>query len=71
VSNSVIPFPANSQSGPSALLTREQVGTAAAIYLRVKFELKQFDGVDEAFADEHAYAARESYIRQCYAGRAR
>lgn len=53
------------------MLTREQVGTAAAIYLRVKFELRQFDDVDEDFAAEHAHAARESYIRQCYAGRAK
>jgi hypothetical protein len=69
--NSVIPFPANSQPEPSSVLTRDRVGTAAAIYLRVKFELMQFDGVDEDFASEHAYAARESYIRQCLAGRAK
>jgi hypothetical protein len=70
LSNSVIPFPGNNQPGPGTL-TREQVGTAAAIYLRVKFELRQFDDVDEDFASQHAYSAREAYIRQCYAGRAR
>jgi hypothetical protein len=52
-------------------LTRDRARTAAAIYLGVKCELMKFDGVSEDFAREHAESARDAYIRQCYAGRAR
>lgn len=52
-------------------LTRDRVRTAAAIYLGVKLELMKFDGVTEEFAREHAESARDAYVRQCCAGRAR
>jgi hypothetical protein len=59
------------EAKPLPFLTRDRVRTAAAIYLGVKLELMKFDGVTEDFAREHAESARDSYIRQCYAGRAR
>jgi hypothetical protein len=52
------------------ILTTDRVRRAAAIYLGVKCELMKFD-VTEDFARQHAEAARDAYIRQCYAGRAR
>lgn len=52
-------------------LTRDRVRTAAAIYLGVKLELMKFEGVTEDFAREHAESARDAYIRQVCAGRAR
>jgi hypothetical protein len=53
------------------ILTTERVRKAAAIYLGVKCELMKFDDITEDFAREHAERARDAYIRQCYAGRAR
>jgi hypothetical protein len=56
---------------PPGILTPERVRKAAAIYLGVKCELMKFDDVTEDFARAHAESARDAYIRQCYAGRAR
>ena len=54
----------------SGVLTTDRVRKAASIYLGVKCELMKFD-VGEDFARQHAEAARDAYIRQCYSGRAR
>jgi hypothetical protein len=59
------------EANPAQFLTPERVRTAAAIYLGVKLELMKFDGVTEQFAREHAERARDAYVGQCYAGRAR
>lgn len=65
---SILLFP-ESDASPG-VLTREQVQRAASIYLGVKCELMQFD-VTEDVARAHAEKARDTYVQQCYAGRAR
>jgi hypothetical protein len=71
--NNVLPILVFSEpeTNIAPFLTRERVRTAAAIYLGVKLELMKFDGVTEDFAREHAENARDAYIRQCCAGRAK